>query len=55
MNQAKMNSIPVALPPEPEQRRIVVKASELLQLCEELATELGGVEQLASRSLQASL
>ncbi len=37
MNQEKMNSIPVSLPPLAEQRRIVAKIEELLPLCERLA------------------
>ncbi len=36
MNQQKMNSIPVALPPLAEQKRIVAKLEELLPLCERL-------------------
>ena len=36
MNQQKMNSIPVALPPFAEQKRIVAKLEELLPLCERL-------------------
>jgi type I restriction enzyme, S subunit len=36
MNQAQMNSIPVALPPLPEQRRIVAKVEQLLALCDQL-------------------
>lgn len=40
MNQAKMNSIPIALPPEAEQIRIVAKVDELMALCDELETQL---------------
>ena len=36
MNQAKMNSIPVALPPLAEQHRIVAKVDELMALCDRL-------------------
>lgn len=36
MNQEKMNSIPVALPPLAEQKRIVAKIEELLPLCGKL-------------------
>lgn len=40
MNQAKMNSIPIALPPLAEQRRIVLKVQQLLALADELETQL---------------
>lgn len=36
MNQQKMNSIPIALPPLEEQKRIVAKLEEILPLCERL-------------------
>jgi type I restriction enzyme S subunit len=36
MNQAKLNSIPVALPPEAEQHRIVARVEELMRLCDAL-------------------
>ncbi|MEC6830688.1 restriction endonuclease subunit S [Photobacterium toruni] len=40
MNQAKMNSILVLLPPENEQRRIIAKVDELMILCEHLKVRL---------------
>ena len=40
MNQAKMNSIPVALPPLAEQHRIVAKVDELMALCDRLEASL---------------
>jgi type I restriction enzyme S subunit len=36
MNQAKMNSIVIAIPPEAEQSRIVAKVDELMLLCDDL-------------------
>lgn len=36
MNQAKMNSIPISLPPLAEQKRIVEKCDRLLILCDEI-------------------
>ena len=38
MNQAKMNSILLGLPPEPEQHRIVAKVDEMMALCDQLKT-----------------
>jgi type I restriction enzyme, S subunit len=40
MNQAKMNSIPVALPPAAEQKRIVAKVDQLMTLCDDLEAKL---------------
>ncbi|HOC25075.1 MAG TPA: restriction endonuclease subunit S, partial [bacterium] len=39
MNQAKMNSIPIALPPLAEQRRIVAKVDQLMALVDALETQ----------------
>jgi type I restriction enzyme S subunit len=39
MNQAKMNSIPIALPPETEQLRILAKVDELMALCDQLEAQ----------------
>jgi type I restriction enzyme S subunit len=40
MNQAKMNSIPIALPPLAEQRRIVAKVEQLMKLVDELEAQI---------------
>ena len=40
MNQTKMNSIPLALPPLEEQRRIVAKVDQLMALCDDLESKL---------------
>lgn len=40
MNQTKMNSIPVAVPPGAEQSRIVAKVDELMSLCDALGAGL---------------
>ena len=50
MNQAKLNSIPVALPPLEEQTHIITRVEELRQLCTDLRQRL-----TASRTTQAHL
>ncbi len=55
MNQAKMNSIPIALPPLAEQHRIVAKVDELMALCDRLEESLGISEDNRSRLLDALL
>jgi type I restriction enzyme S subunit len=55
MNQAKMNSIPVALPPVAEQRRIVAKVDELMALCDRLEASLAATEADSRRRLEAVL
>lgn len=40
MNQAKMNSIAVALPPSPEQHRIVARIDQLMALCDTLDQQI---------------
>ena len=40
MNQTKMNSIPLALPPFQEQKRIVAKVDQLMALCDELESKI---------------
>ena len=46
MNQAKMNSILIALPPLEEQKRIIAKVDELMLLCDQL-------EQKTEASIEA--
>ncbi len=55
MNQAKMNSIPVALPPENEQRRILTKVDELMALCDRLEAAQAERESWRDRLVAASL
>jgi type I restriction enzyme S subunit len=55
MNQAKMNGIPVALPPEAEQRRIVAKVDELMALCDRLEAQLATAHSESRRLLEAVL
>lgn len=53
MNQAKMNSIPIALPPLAEQRRIVAKVDQLMALVDELETQLAASRATATSLLEA--
>jgi type I restriction enzyme S subunit len=53
MNQAKMNSIPVAVPPLPEQKRIVAKVDQLMALCDTLESKLRDAEQGAQLLAEA--
>jgi type I restriction enzyme, S subunit len=55
MNQAKMNSIPIALPPLAEQKRIVAKVDELMALCDRLEAQQREREEQASKLARASL
>jgi type I restriction enzyme S subunit len=53
MNQAKMNSIPIALPPLAEQRRIVAKVDQLMALVDELERQQAASREKASNLLDA--
>jgi type I restriction enzyme S subunit len=55
MNHAKMNSIPVAIPPLTEQQRIVAKVDEHMAVCDELERSLAAVEMDRARALEAVL
>ena len=44
MNQAKMNSIILRIPPEKEQHRIVAKVDELMALCDQIKERLAAAE-----------
>jgi type I restriction enzyme, S subunit len=55
MNQAKMNSIPIALPPYAEQSRIVAKVDELMALCDRLEEAQKERESRRDRLTAASL
>ncbi len=53
MNQAKMNSIPIALPPLAEQCRIVAKVNELMVLVDELEMQLAESRATAKNLLDS--
>jgi type I restriction enzyme, S subunit len=53
MNQAKMNTIPIALPPLAEQRRIVAKVVQLMALVDKLETQLEASRATAVNLLTA--
>ena len=55
MNQARMNSIPVALPPIAEQHRIVAKVDELMAVCDRLEASLAAGEETRGRLVEAVL
>ena len=55
MNQAKMNSIPIALPPLAEQKRIVAKVDELMALCDRLEAQQQERETRHAALARASL
>jgi type I restriction enzyme, S subunit len=55
MNQAKMNSIPIALPPLAEQKRIVAKVDELMALCDRLEAQQRERETRHAALARASL
>jgi type I restriction enzyme S subunit len=55
MNQAKMNSIPVAVPPLAEQHRIVAKVDALMALCDRLEASLAASATTRRRLLDALL
>ena len=55
MNQAKMNSIPLALPPLAEQHRIVAKVDELMALCDRLEAAQTERESRRDRLVASSL
>lgn len=55
MNQAKMNSIPIALPPLAEQSRIVAKVDELVALVDALDAQLSVARTTAAKVLDAAV
>lgn len=48
MNQVKMNSIVISLPPQEEQKRIVAKVDELFALCERLKERIAELQKVTN-------
>lgn len=55
LNQAKLNAIPVDLPPLAEQHRIVAKVDELMALCDRLEARQTDAQRAHARLVQALL
>lgn len=55
MNQAKMNSIPIALPPLAEQARIVARVDQLMALADQLEQQQNRKNIIAGLFVQASV
>lgn len=55
LNQAKLVSIPIPLPPLAEQHRIVAKVDELMALCDTLEAQQADAESAHARLVQALL
>ena len=55
MNQTKMNSIVVAIPPKSEQHRIVTKVDQLMKLCDELDAKLIKSQTKSEKLVEAAV
>ena len=55
LNQKRLNSIPVPIPPEAEQGRIVAKVDELMQLCDDLEAREQARHHVTTRLRASSL
>lgn len=55
MNQAKKNSIPIALPPLDEQHRILATVDEVMVICDQLESQLPAIESDSRRLLEGVL
>jgi type I restriction enzyme S subunit len=53
MNQAKMNGIPIALPPLVEQRRIIAKVDQIMCLVDQLEDQLTASHTTAEKLVEA--
>jgi type I restriction enzyme, S subunit len=53
MNQAKLNAIPLAVPPLAEQQRIVARVAQLRRLCDDLRQRLAASQATQSRLAEA--
>lgn len=55
MNQAKMNSIPIAIPPLAEQKSIVEKVEQFMGLCDELESKLRKSREDGEKLMEAGV
>ena len=55
LNHSILKKMPLAIPPLDEQRRIIARVDELMELCDELETELKTAETDNRRLLEAIL
>jgi type I restriction enzyme S subunit len=55
LNQKLLLKMPIALPPNKEQKRIVAKVDELFSLCDQLAAQLATAQTARERALTALL
>lgn len=55
LNLDNIRSLPIPLPPLPEQHRIVARVNALMDLCDQLAAQLGATRSESGRLLEAAL
>ncbi len=55
MNQAKMNSIKISMPPLEEQKRIVAKVDELIALCDKLEEKIKQSQNKSEKLLTTTI
>lgn len=53
INMGQLRHFPMAIPPEPEKKRIVAKVDQLMALCDELEAKLGTAQAVQGKLLDA--